>query len=323
MCVLKEKSSVPGIENRGRFIKPCPGTTDYVCCGYMIIDFARGCTLGCTYCILSYYFNDKTPVFFINREKLFRELEIFLEERPDLHRFGTGEFTDSLLFEKIAPLYFTLIPYISSRSNAILEIKTKTTFIENLLRIRERRNIIVGWSLNTDYIALHEERGAAKIKERINAARIIEEEGYKLSFHFDPIIWYEGWEDGYKRTIDILFNSVDPKSVVYISMGALRFFPNMKRELDRMGAIYTGGEFIRGIDGKMRYFRPIRTMMYRSVLSFLKNYISEDNIYLCMESPDVWQDVFNIKDMSSGKLKRRLDNLCMKSFPHLSGTTGE
>ena len=100
-------------------------------------------------------------------------------------------------------------------------------------------------------------------------------------------------------------------------MGTLRFFPGMKRELEKMGAIYAGGEFIRGIDGKMRYFRPIRTLLYRSVLSFLKNYISEDHIYLCMESPEVWQDVFNIKNMSSNKLKRRLDELCLGSFPRL------
>ncbi len=313
----KRSPSVRFTENRGKFIKPCPGTPGYVCCGYQIVNFAQGCTLGCTYCILSHYFQGATPVLFTNREKLFHELELFLKEKKGFHRFGTGEFTDSLLFEDIYPLYDDLIPYISSRCNAVLEIKTKTDRIENLLRTRERNNIIIGWSLNTDFIADREERGVPRIDRRINAACKIQEVGYKLSFHFDPIVWHSGWEEGYGSTIERLFHRIDPENVVYISMGTLRFIPTMKLEMDRQGACYTGGEFIRGLDGKMRYFRPIRTLMYRKVLTFLRKYISEDIVYLCMESPDVWLDVFGITGMNSAGLSRRLDMACCDKFSNL------
>ena len=74
MSTSKNKIALRYEENRGSFIKPCPGTPRYVCCGYRIINIAHGCTLGCTYCILDHYFDSDTPVLFSNVEKLYEEL---------------------------------------------------------------------------------------------------------------------------------------------------------------------------------------------------------------------------------------------------------
>ena len=123
------------IDNKGKFIKSCPGTPKHVCCGYQIIDFAHGCTLGCTYCALNYYDNFDTPFVYQNLDKLYRELDDFIKKRKGIIRFGTGEFTDSLLFEKVFPIYEELIPFISSKRDAVLEIKTKTLNIKRILNI--------------------------------------------------------------------------------------------------------------------------------------------------------------------------------------------
>jgi spore photoproduct lyase len=304
--VLKEK--------QGRFIKPCPGTPRHVCCGYQIIDFARGCNLGCSYCILTTYFGREKPVLFTNTEKLFTELKSFLAENLGISRFGTGEFTDSLFFEEKIPLYPRLVPYFSKRNDAILEIKTKTTRTKSLLGIREHDNTIVAWSLNSRYIAASEERGVPSIEERIEAAREVQTAGYKLAFHFDPIVVYDGWEEGYKRTIDLLFERVDPESIVYISMGTLRFPSQMRRSIPKIAA----GEFIQGADNKLRYFRPLRTRVYLTMKEYLTSGVDEDILYLCMESPTVWEDVFGMV-MTSDQLKARLDNACRSKFSRLRG----
>ena len=310
--MVKEKIIVN--ENRGKFIKPCPGTPNYVCCGYMIIDFAHGCNLGCTYCILNYYFKNKPLEIYSNIDDLLIEVETYLDKRKKLVRFGTGEFTDSLIFEDISPIYDELIPMISNRKDAILELKTKTVNIHRLLKRKERNNIIISWSLNSEYIARNEELYAPSLLERIEAAYKIQEAGYRLSFHFDPIIYYDNWKEGYRHTIDALFKKINPDKVVYISMGTLRFMPFLKDIIRSQSKIYSNGEFIRGVDGKYRYFRPIRTKIYREIKKFLTNYVDEEKIYMCMESEDVWYDVFGIKRMSSKKLSQRLDNACKRHF---------
>ncbi len=308
------KNNVVVYKNKGKFIKPCPGTPGHICCGYMIIDFAHGCNLGCTYCILNYYFKNKPLELYSNIEDLLLEVETYLNKRKKLIRFGTGEFTDSLLFDDVHPIYDKLIPLISNRNDAILELKTKTTNIQRLLKIKERNNIIISWSLNSDYIAKNEEIYAPSISERIDAAYKVQEAGYRLSFHFDPIIYHNKWKEGYKHTIDALFKKINPDRVVYISMGTLRFMPFIRDIIRSQSKTLSYGEFIKGIDGKYRYFRPLRTRVYREIKEFLLNYVDEDKIYLCMESNDVWFDVFGIKEMSTRKLVQRLDTACRRHF---------
>ena len=41
---------------KGDFLKPCPGTRNYICCGYQILNIATNCPLDCSYCILQSYF---------------------------------------------------------------------------------------------------------------------------------------------------------------------------------------------------------------------------------------------------------------------------
>ncbi|MBN2322704.1 MAG: DNA photolyase [Spirochaetes bacterium] len=308
---------VKSIKTNRRFIRPCPGTPQHVCCGYQIIDFARGCDIGCSYCILSTYFGSEAPAFYGEWERLFAQLDEFLEKSRGLVRFGTGEFTDSLLFEKSYPLYNRLIPYFSRRTDSVIEIKTKTTNIESLLEIEDHDNTITAWSLNSKYIAETEEGRAAPIHRRIEAARAAQDAGYRLAFHFDPIILYEGWENGYRETIDMLFRSVDPKNIVYVSMGTLRFPPKMKASIRKLAS----GEFIRGKDGKLRYFRPLRTRAYNTIKSYLSEAVDDSRLYLCMESPTVWEDVFGTV-MTSHGLRKRLDRACFSKFSRLEEKKG-
>lgn len=308
-------TDIESVENKGRFIKPCPGTPNHICCGYKIINFAQGCNLGCSYCILDHYFSKSPLRVFNNRDKLLYELENYINKTKNLTRFGTGEFTDSLLFEDVFPIYHELIPYFSKIKNAILEIKTKTINIESLLKIKDRKNTIVSWSMNSEYISKREEKFAPSMNERIIAAYNVQESGYKLAFHFDPIIIYDGWELGYRNTIDLIFTKINPANVVYISMGTLRFLPEMKVFMDKQKTCYSTGEFIRGIDDKMRYFRPLRTGVYRRIKGYLQEYVEEERIYLCMETPVVWEDVFSVVEITSKKLKERLDIACRTKFP--------
>ena len=54
--------------------------------------------------------------------------------------------------------------------------------------------------------------------------------------------------------------------------------------------------------------------MYKKIKEYLTEYVDEAKIYMCMESEDVWYDVFGIKGMNTKKLSERLDNACRRHF---------
>ena len=217
------------VDFRGRFLKSCPGTRHYHCCGYRILHFGTQCSLDCSYCILQAYLNQPNLRLFGNIDEMFSELsDVLVQNRQCLHRIGTGEFTDSLLLDPFTELSRLLVPFFGGTPNAVLELKTKTNFVENLGELDHKGRTIVAWSLNSGEVRKREEPFAATITERLQAARSCVGNGYFPAFHFDPIIDYPGWKSGYARTLDRLFAAVDPSRIVWISLGAFRFMPELK-----------------------------------------------------------------------------------------------
>ncbi len=294
--------------NRGRFIRSCPGTRSYTCCGYQILHIGTYCTMDCAYCILQSYFHPPVLQFFINHEDMTAELDDFFQIKT-ISRIGTGEFTDSLIWEPWTSLSRTLIPRFASQSSAVLELKTKTTAIETLLDLDHRKKTILAWSLNTPRIIRSEERGTASLSARLRAAASGQSRGYPLAFHFDPLVIYDGCESEYDQVIDTLFTYVHPESITWISLGTFRFMPSLKKIIERRFCdskiIY--GEFITGLDGKMRYFKPLRIRLYRRLINAIRKYAPDVLIYFCMEDSEVWQKTLGFVPADNGGLSDMLD----------------
>ncbi len=47
--VQKGKEILYLTRNKGAFIKECPGTSSYTCCGYNILHIGTFCTMDCSY----------------------------------------------------------------------------------------------------------------------------------------------------------------------------------------------------------------------------------------------------------------------------------
>jgi spore photoproduct lyase len=221
---------------------------------------------------------------------------------------GTGELSDSLALESIYPISQFLVPFFAEK-NAILELKTKSIGVERLLSLDHRGRTVVSWSLNPPQVIEEEERETASLEERIHAAKRCQDAGYPLGFHFDPMIDYEGWEKGYEGLIDSLFRQIDPKRVVWISMGGFRYPAQLKGVVEErfpQTRIFLG-ELFPGRDGKFRYLKGIRTEMYRKMVKWLKRVSPDLFVYLCMESREVWEEVFGWSPENSQHLNQMFD----------------
>jgi spore photoproduct lyase len=304
--LIKHFSSLPdpiGIGKRhlfithfyGRRLKPCPGTSNHICCGYYVINAITNCPMDCSYCVLQGYLNNPFLTLYINWDDLLQEIDDFLSrDWPSLPRLGTGELSDSLALESIFPLSQFLIPFFAERPNGILELKTKSANVDPLLHLNHRGKTVVSWSLNPPRMIEEEEKRTAPLIMRIEAARKCQEKDYPLGFHFDPVIYREGWEEEYRETIIQLFKKIDPKRVVWVSLGGFRYPPKLKAIAEERfpeTEVFLG-ELFPGRDAKFRYLKEMRVEMYRKMVKWLKEVDPDLFIYLCMESKEVWEKVF-------------------------------
>jgi len=294
-----KKILVLDVLKKGSFIKPCPCTPAYLGCGYLVINADLNCPLDCSYCILQSYLDDPWLTIFVNQEKIAKELAQLVRRRSSFFRIGTGELADSLALDGLTQRARDLLNGFAAYPRAVLELKTKTTLIDYLPSPSPAPQAVMAWSLNSEEVALREEHGAPPVRERIQAAREAIQKGYRVAFHFDPLIWYPGWEEGYGRVIEELMISIPAKKIAWISLGALRFPPQLKEIIRQRfpNSLCLTQEFIRGKDGKFRLFRPIRLQLYHQIMKYFWSSSSYQQVkyYLCMESPEIWDEIFGQK----------------------------
>ena len=300
-------------KNRGRFIRSCPGTRYYTCCGYKILHIGTFCTLDCSYCILQSYFHPPVLQYFVNHEDLFPELDHLISEKR-IYRVGTGEFTDSMIWESLTDLSGQLVSRFARQSSSVLELKTKTIAVDGLKRIDHHRKTIVSWSLNTERIIQSEERLTASLSDRFKAAKRCASWGYPVGFHFDPMVIYNGCREEYAAVAEQIFNHVSPDNIPWISLGSFRFIPSLKSIIQKrfQKSKIPYGEFISGLDGKMRYFKPLRIELYREVIARIRESTPDVCVYFCMEDDEVWWKSMGFTPKEKGGLPTLLDQSAVR-----------
>jgi spore photoproduct lyase len=85
---------------------------------------------------------------------------------------------------------------------------------------------------------------------------------------------------------------VPAESIAWVSLGSLRFSPDLLKVVRRRfpeSAIFEH-EFIRSRDGKLRYPRPLRLKLYKELKKMFSDFRAEEKLYLCMESTAVWNN---------------------------------
>jgi spore photoproduct lyase len=298
--------------HRGEFLKKCPGSEGQVCCNYFVINFASNCPMECSYCYLQEYLADNPALkVFSNVDNLLSEAEEMLgRHRKFFFRIGTGEITDSLALDPYIGFCAEVVPFFAEQPNVLLELKTKSDCVDGLVKLDPKERVVVSWSMNPQKVIDADEQGTATLEERIAAAARCQEAGYKLGFHFDPMVEYAGWKGDYRDMVARIFAAVDHRRIAWISMGVLRTTPGLKRvmRLRFPASRLPTGEQVLCPDGKLRYFQPLRVDMYRTMLRWIRAASPIVFVYLCMESKEVWEQVFGFAPSCEKELGSRLAN---------------
>jgi spore photoproduct lyase len=293
-AILSDHKALITSVQKGEFLKPCPGTTKgYFCCGYQVLTPLTGCGMQCDYCILQSYFDHRCQVHFENFDDLIAEFNDKIRKWHGVMRVGTGEFADSLFQENNLGISKKIAELLEPYPNVVVEFKTKSGSIQTLSLIKKPEKVVIGFSMNTPaMIGLHE-KDTATLEQRLSAITRCEEMGFWVAIHFDPIFLYPEWKEDYCDVVGRIFSHIkDPQKIAWWSMGGFRTSPALKKYLKRTNShlpLFASSDLVLGEDGKYRYFRPVRVAFYRTLQEEISTHAPQTTLYLCMESPEVWE----------------------------------
>jgi DNA repair photolyase len=262
-----EKKKIKNIKKVKRpVVRPCPCAVGHISCNYINISHILGCPFNCSYCFLHTFYGKDEIVVYDNEEDILAQLSDYLKSAKQPLRVGTGQYSDSLALDKKTGFSKKLIEFFAAQDQHLLELKTKSAEVDHLLRLDHKGKTIFAWSVNPEKIVKSDEEGSVSLSERIEAAKSCCAAGYPVAFHFDPIIYYPGWEKDYQGVVELIFKNIDHKNIAWISLGALR-------------------------SPKKRYPIELRVEMFRKMQELIRQQSKDVYLYLCMESQEVWDEV--------------------------------
>ncbi len=287
-------------ENKGKFLKKCPGSRGVLCCNYYTINSVTGCPYDCSYCILQHYIeNNPFITVFLNREKAMDEMEEFLKTHERI-RVGTGELADSLGLDHLLDESGFFLREIEKRGltdKVQFEFKTKSAEIERLLDAYSKHSsvdTVAGFSVNIPEFNEKEEPGTVPIADRIEAAQKLSKAGIKIAIHFDPIVMLDRFFDDYIKLINDIFSRLDNSKVVWISMGGFRHTLSMTSTVYNRfpdSFLLQGEMFPSDSDNKTRYLAASRRRFYNAFIEEISKYFNGNPpLYMCMEKQFLWDD---------------------------------
>ena len=110
--------------------------------------------------------------------------------------------------QKLSDMNYLAHLYFADKTNAIIELKSKNVNIDSLLGLKHNRRTVISWSMNSQVMHSSEEGFSASMEDRLVAAAEVQKAGYKLGFHFDPMLDHPGWQEGYRDIVDKIFRSI-------------------------------------------------------------------------------------------------------------------
>ncbi len=263
------------------------------CCPYYkLVPISNGCPYYCTYCYLAYVYRKFSPFIKvnINYDTMFKQIRKALSRSRGKVSFNMGEMLDSLALDHITNLTTMLVPFFSGFSNAYLMLLTKSSNIDNILLLKPNEHTIISWSLNPQHIIEQYEAGTASLDERIEAAKLCQEKGWRIRIRIDPCMLYPDWKAGYSDLIRKTLTAICPEN---ITLGMLRLLPGhfrlAKETYGNRAGKLLNHKFVRGAsDGKLRYPPNQRVEFYSFLIDSIRSFDKAVSIGLCRETPEIW-----------------------------------
>jgi spore photoproduct lyase len=201
------------------------------------IPIATGCMGHCHYCYLQTTLGAKPYIrVYVNMDDILQRAQQYIEERaPEITRFEAACTSDPVGLEHISGSLKECIEFMGQQPLGRLRFVTKYHHVDSLLDAKHNGHTRFRFSVNADYVIRHFEPATSSFAERIEAAGKVAQAGYPLGFIIAPIIWHDGWEQGYAELLEKLRAALPPSAGEQLTFEMIqhRFTKTAKRIIEQ------------------------------------------------------------------------------------------
>ncbi len=282
---------IQDFKTEGEILGRCPVASSKTrCCNLYTLDSVKRCQHDCTYCSIQFFYHE--PVIKVEanlREKL-KSLELDPHKR---YHIGTGQGSDSLLMGNTNSVLTHLFEFAQEHPNVILELKSKSDNIADLLQLEIPNNVIVTWSLNPQIIIDHEEKNTASLEQRLRAAEKIRDKGTLVGFHFHPMVYFKDCKSEYLSIAQEIIKRFSSSELAMISMGTVTFSRKVINFIRKRGLKSKILQMpLEEIAGKFSYPFKLKQEMFQALYQAFTPWHEDLFFYMCMEDQNLWKPVF-------------------------------
>ncbi|TVY11699.1 spore photoproduct lyase [Paenibacillus cremeus] len=251
---IAKRTLVVGIRKTLKFDQSKP-SAEYA------IPVATGCMAHCHYCYLQTTLGAKPYIrVYVNTDDILQQAKQYIDERaPEITRFEAACTSDPVGLEHISGSLKEYIEFMGREPLGRLRFVTKFHHVEPLLDAKHNKHTRFRFSINADYVIKNFEPATSSFSERITAAGKVARAGYPLGFIIAPIIWHEGWENGYaellaqlkealpqEATSDLTFELIQHRFTKTAKTIIQQRYPKTKLEMDEAKRKYKWGRWGQG-----------------------------------------------------------------------------
>jgi spore photoproduct lyase len=194
------------------------------------------CLYDCRYCFLQGMYRSAHYLLFVNYEDFHSEIKSITQQQPDKEiHFFSGYDCDSLALEPVTDFAANFLDLFSQLpSNALLELRTKSTQVRSLLERKPIENCVVAFSFTPDEIAQAVEHKAPSVQRRLEALQKVQAKGWKIGLRFDPMIYQKDYQPQYKTLFETVFKQIDLALLHSVNLGVFRLPDNFFKALRKL-----------------------------------------------------------------------------------------
>lgn len=266
---------------QGRKIYPAPADHAIGARHNYYFSHMLNCPFDCRYCFLQGKFDSAHHVLFVNYEDYWQEISAAVNENEELTHIFSGYDCDSLAFEPVTGFVAWLLENLAPSDFMLMELRTKSTQIRQLLKRRANISCLVAYSLAPSLVVRHFEAGTAALQDRLNALAQLQKAGWPVGLRLDPMIAFAGHQQIYQAFFEQISRTVRLENVHSITLGTMRFPDPYLKKITRL---YPQEALLASVDnqgaGSTGYSESVSSELIANALGFFSNHIDNDRIFL-------------------------------------------
>ena len=241
------------------------------------------CLYNCSYCFLQGMYSSANIVVFVNEIDMQDSVKNEIVKRVHKDQplmLSISYNTDLMAFENILPITKNWIQFAKLNLDLNLEIRTKSGLYHSIKDIESSDQIVLAWTLSPDKVVRKYELNTPPLSKRISAIKLALKDGWKVRLCFDPILYYNNWENDYLELFNKVKSSLNLDQVLDITVGTFRmsndYFNRIRKSKPNSGLFYQNYKNENGIisiDSKKK------NSIFKLVSDNFSNYLPQNKIH--------------------------------------------